>query len=199
MEDHTTNPMIFYKFIPDDSILYPLDNILDIESGIYLISTNGDIFSKLKNDFLKPFINQAGYARIGLKTINGNYKNYSIHRLVGLMFIENPFPDHYTDIDHIYGNKLDNYYMHLQWCNNNQNKYMASINGQYQHGENRYNAVYTDEFAEEICKEFESGIPYLEVYNKYCKTKEERSAIGSFIYKLYHRKTRKEITSKYNY
>ena len=199
MKDHTINPMIFYKFIPDDSTLYPLDGILDIEPNMYLISTKGDIFSKLKNGFLKPFINRGGYVRIGLKTIYGTYKNYSVHRLVGIMFIENPFPVFYTDIDHIFGNKLDNYYRHLQWCNNNQNKYLASINGQLQHGEDRYNNVYTNAFAEEICKQFESGIPYLEVYNKYCKTKEERSTIGSFIYRLYHRTSRKDITSKYIY
>lgn len=199
MENHTINPIVMYKFIPDDNTLYPIDNILDIQPSLYLISPDGKVFSKLVNRFLKPFKNHMGYSRIGLRTVYGEYKNYSIHRIVGEMFLINPFPDIYNDIDHIFGNKDDNYYKHLQWCDNNQNKYYASMNGQYEHGENRYNAVYSDEFAEEICKQFASGISYESVYKKYCITDKERSTIGSFIYKLYHRKTRREITSKYNY
>ena len=200
MQDHSINPVIYYKFIPDDNKLYPIDGIVDIQPGLYLISTDGKVFSKLKNRFLKPFKNHMGYLRIGLQTIDGGYKNYSIHRIVGEMFIVNPYPEFYTDIDHIFGDKEDNYYMHLQWCNNNQNKYLASINGQYEHGEDRYNAVYSDDFAEEICRQFEMGISYKEVYRKYCDgSKRDKNTIGSFIYKLYNRRTRRHITSKYNY
>lgn len=83
------------------------------------------------------------------------------------MFIVNPFPEEYTDVDHINGNKSNNKYNNLQWCSNNQNKHIASINGQYEHGENRYNSVYNEKFAREICEKFHAGISYSEVYNYY--------------------------------
>lgn len=197
--DHSYQPIIFYKYeFIDDNIGYPL-NCFDIAPNNYLIYTDGRIYSLLAKRFLSPFKNQAGYSRIGLKTINGNYKNFSIHRLVGETFIINPFPDLYNDIDHRDGNKDKNHYSNLQWCNNNQNKHYASINGQYEHGEDRYNSVYSDDFAREICTQFQNGIPYIEVYRNYCSNKQEGKTIGSFIYKLYHRKTRKEITDQFKY
>lgn len=191
------HPMQFYKYetIYDDTP-YPLD-CFGIAKGRYYIYTDGRIYSIVAKRFLKPFINQAGYLRIGLMLEDGSYKNFSIHRLVAETFIVNIYG--FSDVDHVFGNKLDNYYTHLQWCNNPQNKHYASINGQYQHGENRYNSVYSDEFAMEICQQFQDGIPYIDVYKKYCKTKEERSKLGSLIYKLYHRQTRREITDQYTY
>ena len=197
--DHTYQPMIFYKYeYIDDNVGYPL-TCFDIMPGCYLVYPDGRIYSLIVNRFLKPFKNQAGYSRINLRTINGTYKNYSIHRIVADTFIINLFPDFYDDVDHRDGNKDRNHFSNLQWCNNNQNKHYASMNGQYEHGEDRYNAVYSDEFAAEICSQFQEGIPYKEVYKKYCSNKQESSTIGSFIYKLYHRKTRREITDKFKY
>ncbi len=197
MFDHTTNPVIFYKNITPnlEPILLVYDNIMPY----YMIYPTGEIYSRLKNKYLQFDINKSGYFRICLITNNGK-RNFSVHRLVANSFIINPFPDTYTDVNHIDGNKQNNNYLNLEWCNNNQNKYHASINELYQHGEDRYNSVYSDNLAIEICEKFQKGIPYIDVYKSYVnKYDNNSSTLGSFIYKLYHRKTRNHITKKFIY
>lgn len=130
-------------------------------------------------------------------TYNGK-RNFSIHRLVANAFIINPFPNIFTDVNHIDGRKHNNYYMNLEWCTNNANKRYASENGLYQHGDDRYNSVYTDEFAEYLCNLFQNGFSYNDVYKMYVNTSNS-STLGSFIYKIYNRKTRNHITKKYSY
>lgn len=170
----------------------------DILEGQYLISPFGHIYSIAKNKVLKPFTNGGGYNRICLITKSGK-RNFSIHRLVAYTFIYNPDPSIYTDVNHIDGVKNNNAYYNLEWCTNNQNKHHASVTGLYQHGEERYNAVYTDDFAREICEKFEY-MQYEDVYRYYQNIYPNTSStIGSFVYKLYHRKTRNHITCLYNY
>ena len=199
MDTMVPNIMIFYtdKFKPDMSYV-PLE-YEDIMKGYYLINPYGDIYSIKLQKIMKQDTNHAGYKRICLITENGP-RNFSVHRLVASTFIINPYPDLYTDVNHCDGNKSKNIYTNLEWCNNNQNKHHASENGLYQHGEDRYNVIYSDEFTRDICSKFQNGISYNEVYRMYQEMyPNSDSTIGSFIYKLYHRKTRNYITKEYKY
>ena len=64
----------------------------EIENFIgYYVTENGDIYSikrgsKIK---LKPRVNSRGYLYINL-CVDGKYKSFSVHRLVGKAFIDNP-------------------------------------------------------------------------------------------------------------
>lgn len=198
--DNTVNPLILYttNLTPNcDFVPLEYENIM---KGKYLINPYGEIFSLYSNKILKQDTNWAGYKRICLITEDGGKRNFSIHRLVAHTFIINPFPDLYNDVNHIDGIKSHNEYINLEWCNNNQNKHYASEMGLYEHGEDRYNSVYSDDFAREICEKFQNGISYEEVYKYYQSVYPNTgSTIGSFIYKLYHRRTRNHITSQYNY
>lgn len=147
---------------------------------------------------MRPFINRSGYKRICLMTTNGK-RNFSIHRLVANSFLININPTVFTSVNHINGNKLYNDYRNLEWCSMRYNSYHASINNLYQHGETRYNSIYSDEFAEEICSMFANGISYETVRKFYQVNSANENTLGSFIYKLYHRRTRKHITSKFIY
>lgn len=200
MSDSSMNGMIFYlSSLTSDFGFIPLI-YENIDKTRYLINPYGDIYSIQKNRIMKQDTNHAGYKRICLLTEDGEKRNFSIHRLVAYTFIFNPFPDIYTDVNHIDGNKSNNFYMNLEWCNNNQNKHYASEMGLYEHGEDRYNAVYTDDFAREICLKFQNGISYENVYKYYQSLYPNTgNTIGSFVYKLYHRKTRNHITKDYKY
>lgn len=196
--DPTYTPFTIYKNIESEPvpIVYK-----DIKPGLYSIYSNGTIINNKTGHILNHEIIWSGYHRVDLSCtgeLGRKHAHFSVHILVGNAYLINPFPDDYTDIDHRDGSKDNNDYTNLRYCNNNQNKNFASMNGQYQHGEDRYNYVYTDFFCHEICKLFQDGISYIDVYNKYV-TPENRSTMGSLIYKLYHRKTRREITSQYNY
>ena len=190
-------PITFFKNIRNPKDFVPLV-YEDILPGYYLINTLGEIYSLKRGKIMNQDTNK-GYKRICLITSNGK-RNFSVHRLVAYTFMDNPDYDYFTDVNHINGNKASNNIDNLEWCTNNQNKRHASETGLYQHGEDRYNSVYSDNLAREICEMFEKGIPYKEVYRYYMDMNpNSASTLGSFIYRLYHRLTRKYITKDYNY
>lgn len=59
-----------------------------------------------------------GYINVRLYCL-GKTKHYKVHRLVALMFVPNPFM--YNEINHIDGNKENNYFENLEWCTHQQN------------------------------------------------------------------------------
>jgi hypothetical protein len=78
--------------------------------------------SRVRNDetgtFIKGCKNSRGYLVIELSN-NGIPKMFSIHRLVGLYFIENV--NNYEIIDHINRDRLDNCVDNLRWATSSQN------------------------------------------------------------------------------
>src|SRR5574344_1980826 len=79
----------------------------------YKISNNGNVFSKLKNRNITPYINESGYYRIRL-SLNGKIHHKTIHRLVALAFIENK--NNLPEVNHKDENKLNNNVENLEWC-----------------------------------------------------------------------------------
>ena len=87
--------------------------------GLYEISSYGRVKSLRKNIILKYQIHN-GYPILHL--FNGGAKNrkgFNIHRLVGINFINNP--NNYPEINHLDGNKQNNYYKNLEWCTSEHN------------------------------------------------------------------------------
>ena len=66
---------------------------------------------KRPEKILKPYKNKKGYLMVDL---DNNCKGQIIHRLVAEAFIPNP--DNLSIVNHINGNKTDNYYLNLEWC-----------------------------------------------------------------------------------
>lgn len=97
---------------------------------------------KLPEMILKPRKTKNGYLIISL--FNGIFqKNYFIHRLVAEAFINKPEGKNY--IDHLDGDKLNNYYKNLEWVSiaeNNKRAYDLGLKrrihaGQFIDGKNR--------------------------------------------------------------
>ena len=59
-----------------------------------------------------------GYLRTQLSS-NNKSKQFLVHRLVAQLFVANP--NNYNEINHIDGNKQNNYYENLEWCTHSHN------------------------------------------------------------------------------
>lgn len=88
--------------------------------GLYKINNNGEIisYSRKKPIIKKSTISKNGYCRVSLYK-NKISKIYLIHRLVALVFLENP--NNYSQINHKDENKLNNNVDNLEWCDSKYN------------------------------------------------------------------------------
>lgn len=67
---------------------------------------------------MKLTLNQTGYLCVGLH-LNRKVKQYSVHRLVAMTFIPNPF--NLDVVNHKDENKLNNNVSNLEWCTHSYN------------------------------------------------------------------------------
>jgi hypothetical protein len=85
----------------------------------YSISNLGRVRNDEKGTFLKGRNNGRGYLRVTLFK-NGIPKMFSIHRLIGIYFIENV--NNCKEIDHQNRDRLDNCVDNLRWVSSSQNQ-----------------------------------------------------------------------------
>lgn len=100
--------------------------------GRYRIYENGQVYSEISDKFLKPDTDRNGYEQVTL-SLDKRPVREKVHRLVAKMFI--PLTDEDIDkkrtaVNHIDGNKNNNHYINLEWCNCYENNKQARIYGQ---------------------------------------------------------------------
>lgn len=93
--------------------------------GLYKINENGDIFSIRNSIILKQSKDGRGYLSVNLSN-NGIVKKFTIHRLVALAFLDIDLLR--KEVNHIDGNKLNNYFRNLEWCTCEENNAHALKN-----------------------------------------------------------------------
>lgn len=92
----------------------------------YIIYEDGSIYSKYKQDFLKPLTDSKGYKYISLKHTNSILSCPKVHKLVMLAFIG--CQDN-MQINHKDGNKSNNHLNNLEYVTNEENRVHALENG----------------------------------------------------------------------
>jgi hypothetical protein len=105
-----------------------MDEYKKIQNSKYEINMMGDVRRIYKNgniSYLKHYLNSNGYYEVTLD----NRKKHRIHRLLGIMFIDNPDPENKNMIDHIDRNRQNNDLHNLRWvtcAENNENKEVSN-------------------------------------------------------------------------
>lgn len=89
------------------------------ELNNYMVSNYGTIKSMKTGKLLSGHKDYLGYKKVFLTLTNNQGKGFFVHRLVALMFVPNPY--FYSEINHIDGNKENNYFENLEWCTRSHN------------------------------------------------------------------------------
>lgn len=124
----------------------------------YRIYENGEVYSFYTNKFLKHDVGKTGYHQVTL-FINKQPKRIKIHRLVGLLFIENK-PKDYEElqINHKDGNKSNNHYSNLEYCTSYENNLHARQTGLNNISQSNHERWQNKEWAEKTRKKISEGI-----------------------------------------
>ena len=85
---------------------------------LYRLYIDGQVWSVRSGKFLKQE-DVKGYKRITL-SMNGKTKRYQVHRLVAIHFVLNPSSK--PCVNHIDGDKHNNYIKKLEWCTHQENE-----------------------------------------------------------------------------
>jgi hypothetical protein len=89
----------------------------------YFIEDNGKIFSISKKDYISIYENNCGYNFVTLKTDDGKWKSFYVHRLVAEAFLNNS--NNYPNVLHLDDNPKNNNVLNLKWGSQSQNMKMC--------------------------------------------------------------------------
>lgn len=139
--------------IPIENEIYKDYYHIPVTDLPYIINKNGDIIDLKTGKNKKYSISHKNYLTTNLRINNSKaskyffnklisygehsrciYKHIPVHRLVALLFCE--IPERHKgkvltelQVNHIDGNKNNNHYTNLEWCDNNENMQHARKNG----------------------------------------------------------------------
>lgn len=162
MKYYYPQPIIYDNGIvlPQDEVFVDIGILVGLEPEKYLISNYGRVFSIISMRFLEPYIHN-GYKFIAL---GSRYRDF-VHRLVAFAFVPG-MTEERNCVNHIDGDKLNNYYKNLEWCSkleNNRHAYATHLNNCI--GENCRSAKLTNEKVHEICALLQDGRSIKEILN----------------------------------
>lgn len=128
-----------------ESVRKPLSTISSYNfSDRYEADTEGNVYTlvdtpankKVAGDKIKPFINRYGYVEYNLGTTTGERKHIQAHRIVALLFIDNPENKKY--VNHKDGNKNNNSVSNLEWVTASENeKHSHTVLGKIPHNKGK--------------------------------------------------------------
>ena len=128
---------------------FPNVNLWQLGFPNYEVSMDGIVYNATSYDNMAQCIHRDGYLYVQIYSQDGiQYCKY-IHRLVAFAFI--PTKDVTLQVNHIDGNKWNNWYGNLEWVTNLQNAKHAALTGLMPH------AVIDDQKCHLICQYIQNG------------------------------------------
>lgn len=113
-----------WKDIPDYEGLYLVSNWGRIKSLSRVVNCKGG--QKTNKERIRKDCNSHGYRNITLWKEKRSH-SFLVHIVVAKAFLSNP--DNLPQVNHIDGDKTNNYYKNLQWCTCSENMQHAADNG----------------------------------------------------------------------
>lgn len=152
------------------------------EDSNYILFSDGKIYSKKSNTFLKGMVDGSGYHCyfLGKKEDGKNWMPRT-NRLVAEYFVKNPNPEKFTVVNHIDHNKLNNDMSNLEWVTPSDNV----LKWYKQSATKKRGAIYSDDNPDEEWIDIKG-------YDRY-----EVSNLGQIRVKETHRIMRPDKGAKY--
>lgn len=139
----------------------------DIRKQYYQVSDRGEIRRICDMACLQPIITRDGYNRPSLmSTVAGCHNRHNVHRIVAYYFVKGRTPDREV-VNHIDGNRSNNYWKNLEWVTTQENIQHASMTLSLPIGENNANSIITNNDAIKICESLNRhNGAIIDVYNE---------------------------------
>lgn len=180
-------------YFNDEKFVLITNEIIEgVDQGRYYVGSNGNIYDSCTNSYLHIYADRAGYCNVNLHTSNGT-KRFLLHRIVGMAFING---DRSLQINHKNGFKFNNYDENLEWATPRENLMHALDTGLNYRGEDKPNAILTNDEAHTICKMLEEHKNYYEISEALGYKYEE---IKDILIDIKRRKSWKTISCNYNF
>ena len=168
---------------------FGVSNVLEIDEvwTLYSSTIRGksiDIsnFGNIRDhDTLDPIIPKESH---GYLCFFENKKVWHVHRMVGELYVDNPNPEEFNMINHIDGNKMNNAFYNLEWCN-------ISMNTDHGHMTGRV-IKHDESTVRYICEQLALGIPHTEIAEKIGVSRK-------YISKIATGKIHKKIANEYTF
>lgn len=128
----------------------------------YYISNTGLVCNGVTGKLRPLRVGTTGYyiTNISIKGVSHTIK---VHRYVAIAFCYNDDPENKIQVDHIDGNKLNNWWRNLEWVTPKENVNRAMKLGLcndspiWKHGQDRPNVKYSDATIRKVCELLEKG------------------------------------------
>jgi hypothetical protein len=159
--------MEIWKDIPEFKGFYQASNLGRIRNIERYVKQQGGGVQLKKCKILSPSINRIGYSVCAL-SVDNKLKSRTVHGLVACAFLGFPPIDCY-EINHIDGNKRNNFAENLEWSNRSANLKHAVKLGlmHYNSGEDHWNSKFTNLQRKEILFLRNSGGTLVEIANTF--------------------------------
>lgn len=120
---------------------------------------------KIEEAVMRSVLNKTtGYLQTCLRK-NGQLSKNTVHRLVGIYFVENPFNK--PLINHLDGDKQNNYWRNLEWATYSENSIHSYALGLSKSGNSHYNTVVPIEDVHKIMLRRRNGESAISIANEY--------------------------------
>jgi len=106
----------------------------------YAVSCDGKVINHIREWEVKSFDAGKGYLQVILR-VNKKSVHFYVHRMVAEVYCDKP--EGKDEVNHIDGNKSNNYYKNLEWCTRSENCLHGFENGLIPSGGDRWNGKFT--------------------------------------------------------